>query len=122
MSRIEVLGMALLGQLLGTLRDGGYIWFAGTTRPADGEGILVLGGADTPPRVPDRFARRLLIRGTPTVLIDEPRGGLVWEAFGAAAVTSVRRKGARQSPGRTAILPGATGRLVAASEGARWLP
>ncbi|GAA1434429.1 hypothetical protein GCM10009616_28860 [Microlunatus lacustris] len=119
---VEVLGMALLGQLLGVLRDGGYIWFAGTTRPADGEGILVLGGADTPPRVPDRFARRLLIRGTPTVLIDGPRGALVWEAFGAAAVTSVRRKGARQSPGRTAILPGATGRLVAASEGARWLP
>jgi hypothetical protein len=49
---------ALLQQYLHALREAGYVWFAGTNRPATGEGILVLGGADTSPRVPDRFGRR----------------------------------------------------------------
>jgi hypothetical protein len=101
----------LLDPFVVALRDAGYLWFAGRTRPVRTEGILVLGGAETSPVTPDRFGRRILLTALPVTLVENPSGTLLWQAKGPAGVTTVATPSGyrRWRDHRPDLLPGAIG-------------
>lgn len=92
---------ALLGSFLEALRTAGYVWFSGSRQPAPGEGVLILGSADTLPQMKGRYARHSLLEGPPVTLMETLTHTVLWQSH-----TSIPRT-TRNRPG---LPPGLTGR------------